>query len=188
MAHRDQVAPRADGDRRIPRRRFARKARIRQMVREIRRLLHAGGDARTDPLRRRAQYRDHSRDRPPGTQPQHRLGASRNPLQLPARHGIDQRIRLPFSVVRGPRSELRAVGGYFGRVVRAVPLGVYPCGRRRGRNDPMDPLPRLPGADGAPRDGRSAPVAGPLHGADGGDPRGARQPLRKRAACTAGRA
>ena len=178
MAHRNQIAPRADGDRRIPRRRLARKARIRQMVREIRRLFHAGGDARADSLRRRTQYQDHSRNRPPGPQPQHRLGASRNPLQLPARHGVDQRIRLPFGVVRGPRSELRAVGGHPGRVVRAVPLGVYPCRRRRGRNDPMDALSRLSGADGVSRDGRSASVARPFHGADGRNTRGSRQTAR----------
>ena len=57
----------------------------------------------------------HPRDRPARAQPQHRLGTPRNPLQLPAGHAVDQRLRLPFGMVRGTRGELRAARGHPGR-------------------------------------------------------------------------
>ena len=179
MAHRDPFAPRADRDRRLPRRRLAREARIRQVVREIRRLLQAKRDARADPLRRPAEYRDHSRNRPAGPQPQHRVGASRNPLQLSARHRVNQRLRLPFGMVRGPGGELRAAGRHSGRTVRAVPLGVHPRGRRRGRHVAVGAVSRLPGADETGGDDRPAPAGGPLHGAHGRNPPFARQTARR---------
>ena len=179
VAYRNQIASRTDRNRRLPRRRFARASGLRQMGREVRRVLHAGRDARPDPLCGGAQHRDHPRNRPAGAQPQHRVGASRNTLQLSARHGFDQRLRLPFGVVRGPRRELRTADRHPRRVVRAVSLGVHTRRRRRGGHDPVEPLPRLSGADEPAGHDRSAPIGRPLHGAHGGDSRGQRQASRR---------
>ena len=82
-------------------------------------------------------------------------------------------------MVRGTRGELRAARGHPGRTLRAVPLGIHPRGRRRGRHDPMEALPRLPGADAAAGHGRPAPTGRPLHATHGGDPQRQRQTPRR---------
>ena len=125
----DQVASRTHRDRGLARRRFARDARLRQMGREIRRVLYAGRDARPDPLCRRAQRGDHPRARPAGAQPQLRARASRDSLRLYPRPASDGRLRLPLGVVRFARGELSAAGRYSGRAGGALPVGVPPYRR-----------------------------------------------------------
>ena len=179
MAHRDPFPPRTGRGRRIPRRRFAREGHLRQMVRTLRRLLHAGGDARHRPLCRRPQHRGDPRDRPPGAQPHGRDGASRNPLRLRRRHGSHRRIRLPQRLVRGARGELRAARGYSGRNLRTLPVGIHPYRRRRGGHVAVEAVPGLPGAHGPDGNGRPAPAGGPLPGAARGYPARARQAARR---------
>ena len=165
VAHPNQVAPRAGRSRRFPRRRFARGARLRQMVGEVRRLLHAGRNALADRVRRLAQHRNHPRNRPPGPQPLHRFGPARNPLQLSARHRHDGRDRLPLGVVRRTRGKLRPARRDPRRNLRVVPLALHPYRRRRGGGGAMEEVSRLPGDDEAARNRQPAPAARLFHGA-----------------------
>ena len=77
------------------------------------------------------------------------------------------------------RSAWCVARGHPGRTLHAVPLGIHPRGRRRGRHDPMEALPRLPGADAAAGHGRPAPTGRPLHATHGGDPWRQRQTPRR---------
>ena len=89
-----------------------------------------------------------------GAQPQLRSRASRDSLRLYPRPASDGRLRLPLGVVRFARGELSAAGRYSGRAGGALPVGVPPYRRRRGRHEPMGEVSELSGTHGARGNGR----------------------------------